>query len=125
VTAYATELKGSVLGVDRDLLAARGAVDPQVAAEMAEGVRRLLGADYGLATTGVAGPDPQDGQPVGTVHVAVSGPGGLSVVSLALSQGRATIRRRAVSAALELLGEALFRCGGGHSADGRTGAPEG
>ena len=42
---------------------------------MAEGVRRLLGADWGVATTGVAGPDPQDGQPVGTVHVAVAGPG--------------------------------------------------
>ncbi len=107
VTAYATELKGSVLGVDRDLLAAKGAVDPQVAAEMAEGVRRLMGADYGVATTGVAGPDPQDGRPVGTVYLAVAGPGGLFGRSLRLSQGRATIRRRTVEAALGLLGEAL------------------
>ncbi|WP_245769394.1 CinA family protein [Streptomyces indicus] len=76
VTAYATEIKHSVLGVDGTLLAERGAVDPEVARQMALGVRRLLGADWGIATTGVAGPDPQDGQPVGTVFVAVAGPGG-------------------------------------------------
>ncbi len=74
VTAYATELKHRLLGVDASLLAARGAVNPQVAAQMAVGVRKALGADWGLATTGVAGPDPQDGQPVGTVFVAVDGP---------------------------------------------------
>jgi nicotinamide-nucleotide amidase len=107
VTAYATELKGSVLGVDPALLTAKGAVDPQVAAQMAEGVRRLMGADYGVATTGVAGPVPQDGQPVGTVYVAVAGPGGLFGSSLRLSRGRATIRRRTVEAALDLLDQAL------------------
>ena len=107
VTAYATELKSSVLGVDAELLAAKGAVDPQVAAQMAEGVRWLMGADYGVATTGVAGPDPQDGQPVGTVYLAVAGPSGLFDSSLRLSQGRATIRRRTVEAALELLDRAL------------------
>ena len=114
VTAYATELKGSVLGVDRELLAARGAVDPEVAAGMAEGVRRLMDADYGVATTGVAGPDPQDGHAVGTVYVAVAGPGGLFASSLRLSEGRATIRRRTVDAALDLLNEALDsnRCEG-------------
>jgi nicotinamide-nucleotide amidase len=107
VTAYATDLKASVLGVDRELLAAHGAVDARVARQMAEGVRRLMGADYGVATTGVAGPEPQDGQPVGTVHLAVAGPGGLFHSSLRLSQGRATIRRRTVQAALELLGDAV------------------
>ncbi|MFD9904940.1 CinA family protein [Streptomyces sp. NPDC059063] len=74
VTAYATELKRDVLGVDGALLAARGAVDAEVALQMAAGARRLLGADWGVATTGVAGPEPQDGQPVGTVFVAVAGP---------------------------------------------------
>lgn len=107
VTAYATDLKASVLGVDAALLAARGAVDQDVAAQMAEGVRRLLGADYGVATTGVAGPHPQDGQPVGTVYLAVAGPGGLFGTALRLSQGRATIRRRTVDAALDLLSDAL------------------
>ncbi|MFC1442037.1 CinA family protein [Streptacidiphilus sp. N1-10] len=117
VTAYATELKGSVLGVDPDLLAAKGAVDPTVAVQMAEGVRRLMAADYGVATTGVAGPDPQDGHPVGTVHLAVAGPGGVFGSSLVLSQGRVTIRRRTVEAALGLLGEALR--------SGNSDAPEG
>ncbi|MFF3644680.1 CinA family protein [Streptomyces sp. NPDC002564] len=74
VTAYATELKRDVLGVDGTLLDERGAVDPEVARQMADGVRTVLRADWGIATTGVAGPDPQDGQPVGTVYVAISGP---------------------------------------------------
>lgn len=91
VVAYATELKHELLGVDADLLAAHGAVHPLVAAQMADGVRDRLGADVGLATTGVAGPDPQDGQPVGTVFVAVSD--GTAVVrALTLSGDRAAIR---------------------------------
>ncbi|WP_377269114.1 CinA family protein [Peterkaempfera sp. SMS 1(5)a] len=107
VTAYATDLKASVLGVDAGLLAAEGAVHPQVALEMAEGVRRLMGAVYGVATTGVAGPEPQDGRPVGTVHIAVAGPQGSTVSSPLLSGGRATIRRKTVAAALELLRQQL------------------
>ncbi|MGW7090373.1 CinA family protein [Streptomyces sp. NPDC054871] len=75
VTAYATELKQEVLGVDGTLLAERGAVDAEVALQMAAGVRKVMGADWGIATTGVAGPEPQDGQAVGTVFVAVDGPG--------------------------------------------------
>lgn len=75
VTAYATELKEQVLGIDGTLLAERGAVDAEVALQMAAGVREVMGADWGIATTGVAGPDPQDGQAVGTVFVAVDGPG--------------------------------------------------
>ncbi|WP_055585331.1 CinA family protein [Peterkaempfera griseoplana] len=107
VTAYATDLKASVLGVDTGLLAAEGAVHPQVALQMAEGVRRLMGASYGVATTGVAGPEPQDGKPVGTVHIAVAGPQGSTVSSPLLSGGRVTIRRRTVTAALELLRQQL------------------
>jgi nicotinamide-nucleotide amidase len=74
VVAYATELKHELLGVDAELLAGNGAVDPDVAAQMALGVRQRLGADWGLATTGVAGPDPQDGVQPGRVYVAVAGP---------------------------------------------------
>lgn len=74
VTAYATDLKHEVLGVDGTLLAGRGAVDAEVALQMAAGVRKVMGADWGIATTGVAGPEPQDGQAVGTVFVAVAGP---------------------------------------------------
>ena len=73
VVAYATDLKAALLGVPADLLARRGPVDPDVAMAMADGVRRLLGATYGLATTGVAGPGPADGKPQGTVFVAVAG----------------------------------------------------
>ncbi|MET9219889.1 CinA family protein [Streptomyces sp. NPDC088197] len=103
VTAYATALKHELLGVDAALLAARGAVDAQVAREMAEGVRDRLGADWGAATTGVAGPDPQDGQPVGTVFVAVAGPGGAVGAALRLSGDRTEIRRATVAAVFELL----------------------
>ncbi|MEU8528979.1 MULTISPECIES: CinA family protein [Streptomyces] len=108
VTAYATALKEQLLGVDGTLLAARGAVDPEVALQMAAGVRVRLGADWGIATTGVAGPDPQDGQPVGTVYVAVAGPAGAGkVASLRLNGDRAEIRRESVRSVLELLGGEL------------------
>ncbi|MEW2521011.1 CinA family protein [Actinacidiphila alni] len=103
VTAYATPLKHRLLGVDAALLAERGAVDAEVARQMAEGVRDRLGADWGAATTGVAGPDPQDGQPVGTVFVAVAGPGGAAAEALALTGDRAGIRRATVAAVIELL----------------------
>ncbi|MEW1893560.1 MULTISPECIES: nicotinamide-nucleotide amidohydrolase family protein [unclassified Streptomyces] len=104
VTAYATPLKSEVLGVDAGLLAERGAVDADVARQMATGVRRVLGADWGVATTGVAGPEPQDGRPVGTVFVAVSGPDGTEKVSaLRLNGDRADIRKKSVRSALDLL----------------------
>jgi len=72
---YATDLKHHLAGVDADLLAARGPVDPQVAAALADGARRRCGASIGIGVTGVAGPDPQDGVPVGTWFCAVLGPG--------------------------------------------------
>ncbi|MFE3829515.1 CinA family protein [Streptomyces sp. NPDC059092] len=104
VTAYATDLKRDVLGVDEALLDERGAVDPEVARQMAAGVRRALGADWGVATTGVAGPDPQDGRPVGTVYVAVAGPGGAGkVAALRLNGDRADIRKESVRSVLGLL----------------------
>ncbi|MET7651073.1 MULTISPECIES: CinA family protein [unclassified Streptomyces] len=125
VTAYATDLKHELLGVDADLLAARGAVDAQVAAQMAAGVRRALGADWGIATTGVAGPDPQDGQPVGTVYVAVDGPFGADsgsaaggkVEALRLNGDRAEIRRESVRSVLALL---LTELAGEHTGNERA-----
>lgn len=107
VTAYATELKHRVLGVDAALLAAEGAVNAQVAVEMAAGVRRLTGASWGIATTGVAGPDPQDGQPVGTVFIAVAGPAGRKSARLRLNGSRAEIRRESARTVLELLSSEL------------------
>ena len=107
IVAYATDLKAAALGVPADLLAARGAVDGDVARAMAAGVRRVMGADVGLATTGVAGPDPQDGQPVGTVFVAVSGSGVDVVERLALAGDRAEIRAASVEAVLARCRDAL------------------
>lgn len=102
VVAYATELKHELLDVDADLLAAHGPVHPEVAAQMARGVRRRLGADVGLATTGVAGPDPQDGRPPGTVFVAVSTDAGERVRELAIEGERSEVRAVSRDAVLAL-----------------------
>ncbi|GAA3754984.1 nicotinamide-nucleotide amidase [Spinactinospora alkalitolerans] len=108
VVAYATEVKARVLGVPEALLAEHGAVHPDVAAHMAHGVRRLLTATYGLAVTGVAGPEPQDGRPVGTVFAAVCGPGGpAEVAGFHLSGDRARIRCDTADQALWLLHETV------------------
>ncbi|WP_130507404.1 CinA family protein [Microterricola gilva] len=112
VVAYDTAIKGSVLGVDATLLAERGAVDAEVARQMADRVRAVLAVDgrsaeYGLATTGVAGPDPQDGQPPGTVFIAVASAAGVTVSRLRLDGDRAAIRAATVQAALALLADGL------------------
>ena len=62
-----------MLGVPADVVAAHGVVSAECARAMAEGVRALLRTTYGVSTTGVAGPDTQEGKPVGTVFVAVAG----------------------------------------------------
>lgn len=107
VVAYATDLKAELLGVPEELLEARGPVHPDVARAMATGVRTRLSADYGLATTGVAGPDPQ-GEPPGTFHLAVAGPMSTVVRSYDVGAlGREAVRDAARSAALGLLLEVL------------------
>jgi nicotinamide-nucleotide amidase len=103
VVAYAPDLKSALLGVDPALIAERGTVDADVAAAMARGARDRLGATYGLATTGVAGPDPSEGKPAGTVHVAVAGPSGVRTQLLALSGDRDAIRQGTVAALLSML----------------------
>ncbi len=120
VVAYATDLKASLLGVDPTLLAVEGAVHPDVARQMAAGARRACGtvdrpAAVGIATTGVAGPDTQDGRPVGLVYVGVStgelplhGAGSESQAYELLVPGeRAFVRAHAVRAALGALKDAL------------------
>jgi nicotinamide-nucleotide amidase len=108
IVPYATDLKASLVGVDQDLLDAQGPVAADVAAALATGVRERCGADYGVATTGVAGPDPQDGHPPGTVYIAVAGPSGVPTVrQLALPGDRTAVRAGTVDAALELLLESL------------------
>jgi len=111
--AYATELKSTLLGVDPELLAQRSPIDPEVARQMAEGVRTRLGrdgqpADIGLATTGVAGPDPQDGHPVGEVWLGLAMDGLAEARGLTLGGDRATIRTATVAASLMFVLERLL-----------------
>lgn len=101
VVAYNTALKHTLLGVDAELLALHGAVHPDVAAQMAVGVREHLAiagqpALVGIATTGVAGPDPQDGMPVGTVYLGFAIGAEGSTKHLQLSGDREAIRRAVV-----------------------------
>ena len=107
VVAYATQVKQDVLGVDGELLDRAGAVDAEVAMQMADGVRDTIGADFGIATTGVAGPDGQDGKAPGVVFVAVSTPFGRWHRELLLEGDRDAIRTRSSIAALELLSDVL------------------
>ena len=101
IVAYDTALKHTLLGVDAGLLAVHGPVHPDVARQMAAGVRAALTvaelpADIGIATTGVAGPDPQDGQPVGTVFVAIAIGMDIHVLELQLDGDREAIRSAVV-----------------------------
>lgn len=107
VVSYHTQLKETLLGVDAALLTANGPVDPEVARQMAEGARQAClidgrPADLGLATTGVAGPDPdpQTGQPAGTVYLGIATASGSRAVALSLSGDRPAIRTQTVAAAV-------------------------
>jgi len=103
VVVYATEAKAAVLGVDHDLLAEHGPVSEPVAGAMAEGARRLFGAAVGLATTGVAGPAGQAGQPVGTLCLGVADTDGTVARRLRAPGDRAQVRAWAITSALDLL----------------------
>lgn len=106
VVAYNTELKHSILGVDASILNVHGPVHPDVAAQMASRVREVLAvggvpADIGVATTGVAGPESQDGRPPGTVFIGIAFDGDVRVSALDLEGDRPSIRRQTVDAALD------------------------
>ncbi len=115
IVAYTHQAKEQLLGVDPILLATRGAIDSQVALAMARGARAAYDADVAIATTGNAGPDPSDGQPVGTVFLALAlspgirpdlSPGGV-IEALTLTGTREQIRADTVRHALDLLGGVL------------------
>ena len=104
VAAYADAAKTALLGVPTDVLAAQGAVSPEVARSLAEGARDRFGADVGIGTTGIAGPDGGTaGKPVGTVHLAVVGPDGPATKSVVLRGSREAVRQRTTTLALHLL----------------------
>ncbi|MBF4992816.1 nicotinamide-nucleotide amidohydrolase family protein [Arthrobacter gandavensis] len=103
VVAYQNSVKEHVLGVDGSLLRSAGSVDARVVEQMAVGVRQLLRADVGISTTGVAGPEPHDGKPVGTVFIGVAAASGSSWREFHFTGDRASIRSQACDAALDLL----------------------
>jgi nicotinamide-nucleotide amidase len=103
VVAYQNSVKTDILGVPAELLAGVGSVDGDVAAGMAAGVRSALGADIGVATTGVAGPEEHDGKAVGTVFIGVATAEGASAFHYTFTGNRADIRGQACGAALERL----------------------
>ena len=116
LVAYDSRLKHNLLGVSQSNLDEFGAASQQVAREMASGARKLAAeasvspseSIVALATTGVAGPDIQDGVPVGTVYVAIDGPNSLSeVLEFRFEGDRQSIRGQSVQAALKALGNLL------------------
>ena len=108
VVSYTNDVKRDVLGVSQALLDAHGAVSAPVARAMAQGVRRIAGADLAVSVTGVAGPDRDDrGNEVGTVYLGVSSAQGTSVTLFHFEGDRAAIRSAAADAAFHLLLQAL------------------
>ena len=104
ITTYSNEMKTKMVGVPEEILAAYGAVSPETARAMAEGIRRVSGADIGVATTGIAGPDGgTKDKPVGLVFVGCTLKGHTVVKRCFFGGDRQTIRYRAVREALSLL----------------------
>ncbi len=109
---YATEIK-LAWGVSREVFEKHGVISAECAREMARVARERLSADVGIGVTGVAGPDEQEGKPVGTVHIALDdGSSEARVVSYQFAQSRQMVKRRAVTTALSLLRRVLLRVGG-------------
>jgi nicotinamide-nucleotide amidase len=108
VVAYSAETKRELLGVAKETLEGPGMVSEPCALEMADGVRRVFGADVGVSTTGVAGPEPLEGHPPGEVWVAVSGPRDEEARGFTAPGDRDQIRRWAEQAALDLLRRRLL-----------------
>jgi len=107
VVTYATELKHSLLEVSEEIIEEHGVVSAECARAMASGVRKLTGATFGVATTGVAGPGEQEGKPAGTVFVGLSGPGLLEAIELELGGDRVTVQDLTVQQALSALEDML------------------
>lgn len=116
VVSYATSVKQRLLGVSPATIERHGVVSARCAAEMASGVRALMGTDFAVSTTGVAGPEAQDGKPVGLVYVGVAGPSGVETYEMHLSGDRAAVRDEATRRALEALFETVLR-GSGEGSD--------
>jgi nicotinamide-nucleotide amidase len=109
IVAYANEAKTALLGVPENWIREHGAVSEAVAHSMAHGVRGRFGADVGISTTGVAGPDGGSAEkPVGLVYIGVDWPGGHSVIRRVFPSGREQVIGRTVLAALDLTRRAIL-----------------
>ncbi|KAK0641766.1 putative competence/damage-inducible protein CinA [Cercophora newfieldiana] len=114
VVSYATPLKQTLLDVDAELIAKEGVIHADVASQMATGARNITTFDsipttWGIGTTGVAGPDPQDGKPVGMVFIGVASPGGAKAWGpFSFPGSRERVREATVLEALSRLREALL-----------------
>jgi nicotinamide-nucleotide amidase len=122
---YATDLKATLVGVPQPVLDAHGAVSPQTAAALAEGVRERCTATWGVGLTGVAGPDPADGYGPGTVYLGIAGPGRTDVVRLDLPGDRQAVRTGAVAAAVTALLDTLTGDDGTGRSPGKVDAGSG
>ena len=109
VTSYAISVKEKVLGVPHGIIEEKGVVSAEVAAAMAEGVRRLTGSDYAVATTGLAGPGGDDVNPVGTVWIGVAGPHGTTTEKHCFKSDRKRNIQRFASTALNALRLAILK----------------
>ena len=110
VVSYSNEAKRDIIGVNMADIETYGAVSEQVARQMAEGVRRVAGADYAIATTGIAGPGGgSEAKPVGTVWMAVATPEGTIAVLRNCGTDRSQIISRASAYAIEMLYEQIKR----------------
>ncbi|MBQ9653276.1 MAG: CinA family nicotinamide mononucleotide deamidase-related protein [Bacteroidales bacterium] len=109
VTSYAISVKEKVLGVPHGIIEEKGVVSAEVAAAMAEGVRRLTGSDYAVATTGLAGPGGDDVNPVGTVWIGVAGPHGTTTEKHCFKSDRKRNIQRFASTALNALRLAIIK----------------
>ena len=103
IIAYANTIKERLLGVPHETLERHGAVSPEVAVAMAEGARRALGADVALSATGIAGPGGATTKPVGLVYLGLATPAGTRWRKVMGGGDRLANKRKAVSAALQLL----------------------
>jgi len=108
IVAYSAEAKAELLGVSKETLEGPGMVSEACAVEMARGVRAAFGADVGVATTGVAGPEPLEGHPPGEVWVAVSGSGREEARRFVAPGDREQVRRWAEQTALNLARRTLL-----------------
>ena len=106
VVSYTNEVKHGVLGVSQKLLDTVGAVSSEVAAEMAEGVRRVIDSDIGVSVTGLAGPGGGTAEkPVGLVFIGISDSSGTNVIKCIFKGSRVEVKQQAAQRALQLIAE--------------------